>query len=210
MFDPKTVHRRKRKAVLRIYDNSGLRDSLTDDQAKPLLEWAAEHVEKGVDRTEYMEENDAQSVIEDYVTTVSHVLRLVNGLTLSLHTYENEMEAEAVLQRLKESLASLGGKDEAITAVLDEIMSSKSGYTTDDNYNVLAKLVMLAPAHPPKPVAAVAEISEETEETDETAVTEETVAIEEVAIEEIEEEPAQQTETEEEKTETNPTDVEEM
>ena len=80
MFDPKTVRQRKRKAGLRIYDNSGLRDNLNDEQAKPLLEWAVDHVEKGVDRTQYMEDEDAQSVIDEYVNTVSHVLRLVNGL----------------------------------------------------------------------------------------------------------------------------------
>lgn len=172
MFDPKTVRQRKRKAGLRIYDNIGLRDNLNDVQAKPLLEWAVDHVEKGVDRTQYMEDEDAQSVIDEYVNTVSHVLRLVNGLTLSLHTYENEMEAEAVLQRLGESLTSLGGDYDLLTAVFDEIMSSKNTYSPEDSYQALAKLVLLSPAHPPQTTELTNNTTDEQTETNPTDVEE--------------------------------------
>ena len=148
MFDPKIIHKRKRKAGLRIYDNSGLRDNLDDDQAKPLLAWAAAHAEKGAERTKHMEDSDAEAVIDNYVNTASHVVRLVNGLTLTLPEIESELEAEAVLQRLKESLMLLGGESEEITAVLNDIMANQENWDTTNSYPALMRLVDLAPAQP--------------------------------------------------------------
>ena len=146
MVDEKIMYRRRRKAGLKIYENSGLRDNLNDDQASPLLKWAVAHVEKGVARTQHMEDTDAQALIDSYVETVSHVLRLVNGLTPTLHEYEQELEAEAVLQRFRESLGLLGAENEALTEVLDEIMANKQSYTPEDSYQALFRLVALAPA----------------------------------------------------------------
>ncbi len=155
MFDPKIIHKRIRKAVLRIYDNSGLRDRLDDDQAKPLLAWAAAHAEKGAKRTKHMEDQDAEAIIEHHIDPAEHVVRLVNGLTHSLPEITNELEMEAVLQRLRESLLKLGGDDIAITTGLNNIMGRLGQLDMSQSYEALMAIVTTVPA--------VAEVTEKIE-----------------------------------------------
>ena len=145
MFDPKIIHKRKRKAGLRIYDNSALRDNLDDDQAKPLLTWAAAQAEKGAERTKHLGDEDAQAIIDHQVKTVSHVVRLINGLTKSFPEITNELEAEAVLQRLMESLVWLGENQDEITTVFNNLMAHLGSLDEKTTFDHLIQLINLAP-----------------------------------------------------------------
>ena len=78
------VNARLRRASERLYEDSRLRDSVTDEQAEQLLAWGIAHVEEEVTRTAQLPEGDATPVIEAQTDAVRSVLHLVNQIVSQL------------------------------------------------------------------------------------------------------------------------------
>lgn len=75
---------RLRRASERLYGDSGLRDSLTDEQAEQLLAWGFAQVEEEVVRTRHLPDEDAAPTVEVRTEAVHNVLRLVNEIVAQL------------------------------------------------------------------------------------------------------------------------------
>lgn len=78
------VNARLRPASERLYGDSRLRDSLTDEQAEQLLAWGIAQVEEEVARTAQLPEGDARPVIEAQTDAVHRILHLVNQIVAQL------------------------------------------------------------------------------------------------------------------------------
>jgi hypothetical protein len=76
----KTLRKRQRQAAERLLDNSSLRDALTDDQGKQLLDWGLAQTDAAAARTAKLPDAEADPALEDHVTAVSDVMRQVNRL----------------------------------------------------------------------------------------------------------------------------------
>jgi hypothetical protein len=72
-------HRLRRSADI-LVDDAGLRSNLTDAQAKQLLDWGLGHVKRMAQQTARLSDEDAYPALEEMVTTVRRIMRLVNRL----------------------------------------------------------------------------------------------------------------------------------
>jgi len=71
---------RLRKAAERLYEDSRLRDALTDEEAQRLLSWAYGRLERTVERTQEMPEEEAAPIVEGQSEAVESVVRRVNAI----------------------------------------------------------------------------------------------------------------------------------
>lgn len=90
---------RLRKAAEQLYEDSRLRDSLTDEEAQKLLSWAYNQLEQTVENTEAMPEEKAMPIVEGRSEAVKKVVRRVNAI---MEEFSREGEGER-----RRSLASL-------------------------------------------------------------------------------------------------------
>lgn len=92
--ESRNLRRRERHAAERILDNSALRDSLNDEQAIQLQEWAFDHIAEEVKRTASLPDEDAQAAIEPTIVAVSRVMSALNELIATLSQQQSSDEAE--------------------------------------------------------------------------------------------------------------------
>jgi len=73
-------HARLRKAAERLYEDIRLRDALTDEEAQRVLSWAYGRLERAVEHTKEMPEEEAMPIIEERSERVERVVRRVNAI----------------------------------------------------------------------------------------------------------------------------------
>lgn len=72
------LRRRNKRAVVPLYENSALRDNLTDEQAESVLAWGAAQIAAMVQFTTQLPDEDATAVIESRATAVRRALHWLN------------------------------------------------------------------------------------------------------------------------------------
>lgn len=74
----KIVKQRQRWATEMVLEDARMRDNMTDEEAKPFLDWALAQVEQTVLQTADMSESEAEQLIEERVTAVCQNIQTVN------------------------------------------------------------------------------------------------------------------------------------
>jgi hypothetical protein len=118
MDDPTSTNRRIRQRLRRaagqLTEDSSVRDHLTDDLAQPLIDWALAQVEQTAVRTAYLPDETAAPLLEEKVTAVRAIMRLVNQLMRPITEGTAEPEGEEVMEeeltRLFKNLVWLTGQ----------------------------------------------------------------------------------------------------
>ena len=75
---------RLRQAGESLYGDSRLRDALTDDQARKVLQWAESEVKREVERTIDLPVTEAAQNVEERTEKVKEVVRQINRLASEL------------------------------------------------------------------------------------------------------------------------------
>lgn len=118
---------RLRKAAEQLYEDSRLRDSLTDDEAQELLSWAYKQLEQVVDSTEAMPEEEATPIVEGQRETVKQVVQRVNAI-MEAFSREGEGKSRRSLASLAEVLEEAGKPPTPDEAALEmELMAEREG-----------------------------------------------------------------------------------
>lgn len=94
---------RLQRAAERLYEDSRLRNALTDEEAQRLLSWAYGRLEKAVEGTQGMPEEEAMPVVEERSETVRSVVRRVNAI-MGQFSQAAEEERSVSLARFAEAL----------------------------------------------------------------------------------------------------------
>ena len=81
-----------RKAAEQLYGDSRLRDALTDEEAQQLLSWAYRQLQRTVEETQEMGEEEAMPIVEGKSAAVKDVVRRVNTI---MAQFSQEAEADA-------------------------------------------------------------------------------------------------------------------
>lgn len=100
MADDKRERRRSqlRRAEERLYEDSRLRDALTDEQARTILQWAESQVEREVERTIDLPVTEATQGIEERTEKIKKVVRHVNRLATTLPDATPAQSREYLMQ----------------------------------------------------------------------------------------------------------------
>lgn len=139
--ESRNLRKRERRAAERILDNSALRDSLNDEQAVQLQEWAFDHIAEQVKRTASLPDEDAQAAIEPTLVAVSRVMLAINNLIAQLSQEQSSDDAEQYitqyikyLRRLQDTPADLYDRvamavmqtepEKIFTALMDILLSN--------------------------------------------------------------------------------------
>jgi hypothetical protein len=168
----KTLRKRQRRAAERLLDNSSLRDALTDDQGKQLLDWGLAQTDAAAERTAKLPDAEADPALEDHVTAVSDVMRQVNRLVAVWPSAGDENIGD----HLKKLLAGLQAvRQTALTTSQNEWVAklAQPAYRQQDSAALFADLMNLvqgSAAEPPlqsQPAAAEKPAEEPAEEVEE-------------------------------------------
>ena len=123
----RTKRSRLRKAAEQLYEDSRLRDSLTDDEAQKLLSWAYKRLEQTVDSTEAMPEEEAMPIVEGQRETVKKVVQRVNAI-MGAFSREGEGKSHRSLASLVEVLDQEGKSPTLDEASLEmELVTEREG-----------------------------------------------------------------------------------
>jgi hypothetical protein len=120
----KRLRKRQRQAAERLLDNSSLRDALTDDQGKQLLDWGLAQTEAAAARTAKLPDAEADPALEDQVTAVSDVMRQVNRLVAVWPSADEESVREH-LKKLRTGLHAV--RQRATTKSQNELLDKLAG-----------------------------------------------------------------------------------
>lgn len=105
------MRRRIRQWGERLFENEGLRDSLTDDQASRLLDWGMKQLTAAAHQTLPLADLQANEKMEDTWLTVSRIIRQVNTLTDLLPDVVDDGEAGILVDAYVGSVNELTGQD---------------------------------------------------------------------------------------------------
>ncbi|MCS7069967.1 MAG: hypothetical protein NZM00_00560, partial [Anaerolinea sp.] len=95
--------RRVIEEAQRLYDDASLRGDLTDDEAGPLLAWAADQIKSRVMQADLTDETAHQAVI----AALRNAIRAI-GKFAALRTYAPETDQRTALILAAERLRDLG------------------------------------------------------------------------------------------------------
>lgn len=113
---------RLRKAAEQIYEDSRLRDALTDEEAQRLLSWAYQRLEQAVEETEELPEEEAMPIVEGQSEAVQNVVRRVNAI-MEQFSQTAEGEGSTSLTQLMETMQpSEERPEESVEAVAPETL----------------------------------------------------------------------------------------
>lgn len=108
--DLKKLKQRQRSAAEMLWGDSRLRESLPDEQAEPLLDWAVRFVKSKLNVTVEMPEKAVEEYIDALITAVRRLLIQINQLVVELPQLD-EAEANTQIDRFLISLDELTGRD---------------------------------------------------------------------------------------------------
>ena len=118
MDDPiqalKKLNQRQQDAAELLWGDGRLRDSLPDEQASQLLDWAVRYVKSELIFTVDLPDEDAEGYVDALVTAVRRLLIHINHLIAHLPTL-NDSEAETQVNQFLTSLHELTGRNVFIT-----------------------------------------------------------------------------------------------
>jgi hypothetical protein len=171
----KTLRKRQRRAAERLLDNSTLRDALSDDQGKQLLDWGLAQTDAAAERTAKLPDAEADPVLDDQVTAVSDVMRQVNRLVAAGPSADEETTRE----HLKKLLTGLRAvRQTALTTGQNELVEklARQDSRQQDTAALFADLMSLVqgggseqpPAAAPAPTAEAPAAKETTDKPAET------------------------------------------
>lgn len=116
-----------RKAAEQLYEDSRLRDALTDEEAERLLSWAYGRLEQAVERAEAMPEEEAMPLLDERSDAVKAIVRRVNAI-MDEFSQPAEGENRRSLASLTEVLDEAGERMAPEEASLEmELMAERSG-----------------------------------------------------------------------------------
>lgn len=114
MDDPiqalKKLNQRQQDAAEMLWGDGRLRDSLSDEQASQLLDWAVRYVKSELILTVDLPDEDAEGYWDALVTAVRRLLIHINYLITHLPTLD-KLEAEAQVIQFLTRLHELTGRD---------------------------------------------------------------------------------------------------
>ncbi len=105
------MRRRIRQWGERLFENEGLRDSLTDDQASRLLDWGMKQLTAAAYQTLTLDDIQANEKMEDTWLTLSRIIRQANTLTALLPEVVDDGEAGVLVDAYIGSVNELTGQD---------------------------------------------------------------------------------------------------
>jgi hypothetical protein len=115
----KRLRKRQRRAAERLLDNSSLRDALTDEQGKQLLDWGLAQTDAAAQRTAKLPDAEADPALDDHVTAISDVMRQVNRLVAIWPSADEE----SIRDNLKKLLTGLRAvRQTALTTSQNELL----------------------------------------------------------------------------------------
>ncbi len=144
------VRRRLRRTAEVLVDDSGLRSNLTDTQAKQLLDWGLAHVQATAAQTADLSDDDAYPIIEDTVSGVREVMRLVNRLQATTALMPGET-VTGQMSRLLEALQKITGQapDPAFLERAEKFSRDRPGPDNDTTFQLLLGLLPVTGSHAP-------------------------------------------------------------
>lgn len=102
MDDPTSTNRRIRQRLRRsagqLVEDSSVRDHLTDELAQPLIDWGLAQVEQTAVRTAHLPDETAAPLLEEKVTAVRTIMRLVNELMQPITEQAAEPDSDDMVE----------------------------------------------------------------------------------------------------------------
>jgi hypothetical protein len=92
------LHHASERLFERLYEDSRLRDSLSDDQAEKLLAWGYSQLQQELERVQALPGEEALPALESQTDAVRTVLRLVNRFVAQLPEASRAQSREYVAQ----------------------------------------------------------------------------------------------------------------
>jgi hypothetical protein len=108
--DLKKLQRRQRDAAEMLWGDGRLRESLPDEQAEALLDWAVRFVKSRLNVTVEMPDKAAEEYFDALITAVRRLLIQMNQLVVDLPKLD-EAEANTQVNRFLNCLDELTGRD---------------------------------------------------------------------------------------------------
>jgi uncharacterized membrane protein YccC len=102
----KKLRQRQQDAAEMLWGDGRLRESLPDEQASQLLDWALRYVKSELNITVDLPDEDAEGYMDALVTAVRRLLSQINHLVANLATLDDseaELETMQFLDRLHQS-----------------------------------------------------------------------------------------------------------
>ena len=98
------VQQRLRRVAGVLLDDEALRKALTDVQGERLLDWGIERLQETAACTASLPDDDALPVLEEKLTAVRLIMRLLNDLVLNPRLLQDEDIVNTRLVRLGKNL----------------------------------------------------------------------------------------------------------
>ena len=111
----KKLNRRQQDAAELLWGDGRLRESLPDEQATQLLDWAVRYVKSELNATVDLPDEDAEGYADALVTAVRRLLIQINQLITDLPTLD-ETEAETQVNQFLNRWHELTGQDVFISS----------------------------------------------------------------------------------------------
>jgi hypothetical protein len=133
---------RLRKVGERLTGDSNLRDALTDEQANELLGWGLARLEREVERTLDLPEDDALPVLEAFIDDVRDVMLRTNRAVEELPQGSKARSQEHLL-RLVDSLCEVDSRSVHVNDMiaLEELVLAREELDSDKVFQRLMSVI---------------------------------------------------------------------
>jgi hypothetical protein len=139
----KKLNQRQQDAAEMLWGDGRLRDSLPDEQASQLLDWAVRYVKSELVHTVDLPDEDAEGYADALVTAVRRLLIQINQLIAYLPTLD-ETEAETQVNQFLSRLHELTGRDVFISS-FDLLAANRQSW---DNIQVFQQIMDILATEP--------------------------------------------------------------
>ena len=136
MDEQKQARQLYRRNAEQLYGDERLRASLTDEQAAPLLAWAAAEIKEAAYATADLDWAAAEAHVEERRTAVSRLLRLTNVI-VARHQRLPPLDRQLLLNEFVAGLATMRG-DLPTASDLAHTLQNRS---PDIIYSILLQLI---------------------------------------------------------------------
>lgn len=139
------VRQRLRRWAAPLYENSSLRDDLTDAQAKQILDWGKEHLRQTAVATASFLDDDAHPLLEREATAVQLIIKGVNDLVGSIGQSPDFDVIDDTMTRLLKNLRWLTNRRPTAEALqqVDQFNEAREEVNREAAFTALLTLVQL-------------------------------------------------------------------
>ncbi len=139
----KRLKQRQQDAAEMLWGDGRLRESLADEQAAQLLDWAVRFVKAELVFTVDLADEATEAYFDSLVTAVRHLLRQINYLTANLAGLDDS-EAEIDVKEFLDGLHLLTGRS-VFDDQIELLLAGRQTWTNNDIFQRIMNILTLEP-----------------------------------------------------------------